>query len=414
MPLTRLTQKKQLNSSTPPNHPVDIDIALSNLLGREFAEKLNNFYASNNMPEVKIGMVMKNPDKSKHLETATMKVGEYWIDFVNLRAEEYTSNSRIPGEMRIGTPHEDAYRRDLTINSLFFNLNTQEIEDFTGQGIQHLNDGIISTPLPPLTTLLDDPLRVLRAIRFAARLKFTMDDELRIAACDARVREALDLKVSRERIGSEIHLMLRSQDPVGAMRLIMVLNLAETVFHFKEEKQRGVNDYVDEQLKIGFENGLEVLEHAHSTLSEKNRGAGIGVGVGGWTDAIDERLLWYASFLSDFRNFYIEPEAISVQQKRQHEEKQAKIEKVKELNSTNEKEALLTLTTMQLKSKKYRSTRMTNHMINELKRPARDSNAISRIQTASELFTILIDVDEGYESARASLLGGITIEPEVR
>jgi len=53
-------------------------------------------------------------------------------------------------------------------------------------------------------------------------------------------------------------------------------------------------------------------------------------------------------------------------------------------------------------------------MINELKRPARDSNAISRIQTASELFTILIDVDEGYESARASLLGGITIEPEVR
>ena len=184
-------------------------------------------YASNQKIGL-IGVIQANPEQSKHLETATVKVFDHWIDFVNLRAEEYTNDSRIPGEMRIGSPMEDAYRRDLTINSLFYNLNTQEIEDFTGKGITHLNEGIISTPLPPLTTLLDDPLRVLRAIRFAARLKFTMDDELRNAAGDASVREALDLKVSRERVGSEIDLMLRSQDPVGAMRLIMVLDLAKT------------------------------------------------------------------------------------------------------------------------------------------------------------------------------------------
>ena len=211
MPLTRLTQKKKKskipgvanisvddNKFTPPTttttfssststtttnsnttntysnstfNPVDIDVALDNMLGREFAEELNTFYESNDMKPVKIGMVLKNPEKSKHLETATMKVGQYWIDFVNLRAEEYTSDSRIPGEMRIGSPLEDSFRRDLTINSLFYNLNTKQIEDFTGRGLDDLKNGIVSTPLPPLTTLLDDPLRVLRAVRFAARLK---------------------------------------------------------------------------------------------------------------------------------------------------------------------------------------------------------------------------------------------------
>ena len=72
---------------------------------------------------------------------------------------------------------------------------------------------------------------------------------------------------------------------------------------------------------------------------------------------------------------------------------------------------LVAVNSMQPKSKKNRSMRMTTYMMGELKRPARDSNAISRIQTASELFTILIDVDDGYESARASLLAGIIIKP---
>jgi tRNA nucleotidyltransferase (CCA-adding enzyme) len=57
-----------------------------------------------------VGVVSKNPEKSKHLETATMQLGGFWIDFVNLRTESYSSDSRIP-EMVIGTPQEDAYRR---------------------------------------------------------------------------------------------------------------------------------------------------------------------------------------------------------------------------------------------------------------------------------------------------------------
>ena len=117
-----------------------------------------------------------------------MKVNQFWIDFVNLRAEEYTDeSSRIPDLMRIGTPEEDAFRRDLMINSLFYNINSEVIEDLTGCGVKDLFDGIIATPLLPLTTLLDDPLRVLRSVRFAARLRFFMDERLREAARDPRV-----------------------------------------------------------------------------------------------------------------------------------------------------------------------------------------------------------------------------------
>jgi tRNA nucleotidyltransferase (CCA-adding enzyme) len=72
-------------------------------------------------------------------------------------------------DVKIGTPLEDALRRDLTINSLFYNINKKEVEDFTGKGIEDLKHGIIRTPLDPLQTFLDDPLRILRTIRFATR-----------------------------------------------------------------------------------------------------------------------------------------------------------------------------------------------------------------------------------------------------
>lgn len=83
---------------------------------------------------------------------------------MNLRTEAYTESSRIPS-MDIGGPEEDAFRRDLTINSLFYNVNTGAVEDYVGRGMEDIRNQIIRTPLPALTTLLDDPLRVLRAVR---------------------------------------------------------------------------------------------------------------------------------------------------------------------------------------------------------------------------------------------------------
>lgn len=119
-----------------------------------------------------------------------------WLDLVNLRSESYAADSRIP-EMTFGSAQDDAQRRDLTINALFYNLHTKEVEDLTGKGVDDLRRGLVRTPLAPRTTFLDDPLRVLRAVRFAHRFRFSIDEELLAAAAEPEVREALRTKARR-------------------------------------------------------------------------------------------------------------------------------------------------------------------------------------------------------------------------
>ncbi|KAI3777117.1 hypothetical protein L1987_46911 [Smallanthus sonchifolius] len=207
----------------------DIDIALDNMLGREFCEKVNEYLVSTGEETQGIGVIQSNPDQSKHLETARMRLFDVWIDFVNLRSEDYCENSRIP-TMQFGTAEQDAYRRDLTINSLFYNINTCSVEDLTGRGLEDLKSGKVVTPLPPKETFLDDPLRVLRAIRFSARFEFEMVEELKVAAADNDVKSAISDKISRERIGHEVDLMVGGNQPAKAMAYISELGLLWVVF----------------------------------------------------------------------------------------------------------------------------------------------------------------------------------------
>ena len=189
-------------------HSSDIDIALDTCMGQEFANKVNEFLKEKGEETRGVGVIQSNPDQSKHLETATMRVHGAWLDLVNLRSESYSEGSRIP-EARFGTAAEDAERRDLTINALFYNINDDVVEDFTGKGLSDLREGVIRTPLPPRTTFLDDPLRILRAVRFASRFGFALDDAIAAAAVDPEVQTKLRTKVSRERVGKEIQGMLR-------------------------------------------------------------------------------------------------------------------------------------------------------------------------------------------------------------
>ena len=95
----------------------DIDIALSDMKGSKLASLINEeLYPGKD----KVGIIQQNPEKGKHLETATIKICNIWIDFVNLRCED---------ENTIGTPLTDAERRDLSINSLFYNINEKKVED---------------------------------------------------------------------------------------------------------------------------------------------------------------------------------------------------------------------------------------------------------------------------------------------
>ena len=127
---------------------------------------------------------------------------------MNLRGgEEYVGDSRVP-TAEFGTAKEDAERRDFTVNALFYNLGTKRVEDLTGRGLDDLLEKRkIATPLDPMETMRDDPLRVLRAIRFAVRLDFELDEELRRAVMSEEVREDLMAKVSRERVGKELEGM---------------------------------------------------------------------------------------------------------------------------------------------------------------------------------------------------------------
>ena len=102
--------------------------------------------------------------------------------------------------MEFGTAKEDAFRRDLTINALFYNMNEDKIEDFTGKGIDDLIKGIARTPLNAMITYQDDPLRVLRNIRHGiTKLGFKLDDDIVIAAQNKKIHQMLEHKVSRER-----------------------------------------------------------------------------------------------------------------------------------------------------------------------------------------------------------------------
>ena len=167
-----------------------------------------------------------------------MKIFDVEVDFVNLRAEEvYESDSRIPtiNTRQFGTPLEDTLRRDFTVNSLFYNVRARRIEDWTGRGMDDLLDRrIIETPLDPHVTFRDDPLRVLRAVRFAVRYDMDLADDIRSAATSAAVHSSLHRKVSRERVGKELEGMLSGKGarPGRALDLINGLRLAGSVFTF--------------------------------------------------------------------------------------------------------------------------------------------------------------------------------------
>lgn len=236
-----------------PSH--DIDVAINKMTGYQFGLRMKEYLelpgnlkkyglesiAANEKQNAKAGTTDKsktvgglhkieaNPEKSKHLETTTMRILGLDIDLVNLRKETYSDDSRNP-QVEFGTPEEDALRRDATVNAMFYNVNTKETEDFTGKGHEDMAKKIIRTPLEPYQTFKDDPLRVLRLIRFASRLGYTIKPNVLQAMRDADIKDALRRKISRERVGTELEKSLQGPDPHEALRLIFDLDLYETIF----------------------------------------------------------------------------------------------------------------------------------------------------------------------------------------
>ena len=189
----------------------DIDIVLEGDAGR-FAEFLRER-----------GVADHPPVTYPRFGTAMVSVRGRQVELVGARKESYSRASRKPST-EPGTLLDDVLRRDFTINTLLENLHTGEVLDLTGNAIKDIERGIIRTPLDPLITFDDDPLRMLRAVRFATRLGFTIDPDT-YAAIKKRARRLAI--ISAERIRAEFVKIIMSPNAGGGLEMLRETKLLD-------------------------------------------------------------------------------------------------------------------------------------------------------------------------------------------
>lgn len=144
------------------------------------------------------------------------------IEVVQTRKEQYTdANSRNP-EVCFGSLQDDCERRDLTINSLYQNVTTGEILDMTGRGVDDIRNHRIQTPMAPEETYNDDPIRILRTLRFAVRYGWEIPDELWAAMKDNASRMKI---VRRPRVSTEFEKMMSGNNPVELLKMMKELGV---------------------------------------------------------------------------------------------------------------------------------------------------------------------------------------------
>ncbi|MDO8587867.1 MAG: HDIG domain-containing protein [Armatimonadota bacterium] len=148
--------------------------------------------------------------------TAMVSLNGRKVELVSARTEKYEPESRKP-DVQLASLRDDALRRDFTINTLLENLHTGEVIDVLGTALSDLKNRTIRTPTDPVSTFAEDPLRMLRAVRFAARFGFTIDRD----ALEAIRQEGDRLSiVSGERIRDELIKILASQGAITGLELL--------------------------------------------------------------------------------------------------------------------------------------------------------------------------------------------------
>lgn len=225
-----------------PSNDIDIvvegsGIALAESVGKRLHSKVNVF---------------------KNFGTAMLRWKDMEIEFVGARKESYRANSRKP-IVENGTLEDDQNRRDFTINALAFSLQKENygclIDPFGG--IKDLQEGIIRTPLDPDTTYSDDPLRMIRAIRFATQLDFRIVDESLESI--RRNRNRLEI-LSKERITDELNKIMMSPKPSIGFELLDRTGLLEYILP-QVSNLKGTETVEDKGHKDNFAHSLKVLDN---------------------------------------------------------------------------------------------------------------------------------------------------------
>lgn len=226
--------------------PKDIDIVSIGsgiALAEKVAEKLPN-----------------NPKVSvfKNFGTAMIKADNLDIEFVGARKESYESNSRKP-YVESGTLQDDQNRRDFTINAMALSLSEHNFGELIDpfDGLSDLKNKIIRTPLDPDITYSDDPLRMMRAIRFATQLNFEIEKKSLQAI--AKNKDRLKI-ISNERIVDELNKILSSPKPSIGLKLLYETKLLHYILPELVELQ-GVEEHEGQRHKDNFWHTLEVVDN---------------------------------------------------------------------------------------------------------------------------------------------------------
>jgi len=194
----------------------------------------------------------------KNYGTAMLKYQDLVLEFVGARKESYTHDSRNP-VVENGSLEDDQNRRDFTINALAIGLNKDNygvlVDPFNG--LDALKNKRIVTPLSPGITFSDDPLRMLRAIRFASQLNFTIDAEALEAITVQRDRISI---ISKERIVDEINKMMSSPMPILGFELMHKTGLLPLILP-ELSALEGIEEVEGQKHKDNFWHTLEVVDN---------------------------------------------------------------------------------------------------------------------------------------------------------
>lgn len=201
----------------------------------------------------------------KRFGTAMLKHKDLEIEFVGARKESYRKDSRKPS-IEEGSLEDDQNRRDFTINALAVSLNQADfgaiIDPFGG--LVHLEEKRIKTPLEPQKTFSDDPLRMMRAIRFASQLDFEIDPETYQAIQEEKARIHI---VSKERIAIELNKIVLSTVPSVGFKLLFKTGLLDLIFP-EMAALHGVATRNGRAHKDNFYHTLEVLDNISKETSD--------------------------------------------------------------------------------------------------------------------------------------------------
>ena len=194
----------------------------------------------------------------KRYGTAMINYGDYQIEFVGSRKESYSKDSRNPC-VEPGSFMDDMLRRDFTINTLAIILNRNKFGELvdTFGGIQDLEKKIIITPSEPNKTFSDDPLRMLRAVRFACQLNFNIDEKTKKSIIENSHRTQI---LSAERISDEINKILMCDNPSIGFKSLEKMNLLKYILPELIDL-KGVEEVEGQTHKDNFYHTLEVVDN---------------------------------------------------------------------------------------------------------------------------------------------------------